>query len=83
MATTPTSVRRVRAPVRAGGRLADDADAPRLTWPRRPVDVLRHRLPAGGLPLRLSSTCRCQIRLSGTPNGSPRTAAGRDRQRYR
>ena len=30
-----------------------------------------------------SSTCRCQIRLFGTPNGSPRTAAGRDRQRYR
>jgi hypothetical protein len=31
MATTPTSVRRVRAPLRAGGRLADDADATRLT----------------------------------------------------
>ena len=33
--------------------------------------------------LSLSSACRCQIRLFGTPNGSPRTAAGRDRQRYR
>ena len=29
-----------------------------------------------------SWTCRCQTRLPGAPNGSPPTAAGRDRSRH-